>query len=128
MTRTGVAASAAVLLLVAGCGGNGDAATKSDTFTVKGQAVYATMDGCGGGIGALKSGTTVTVLDASGKKVALGKLGHWRADSDAVACRFPFRVAGVPDGGKVYTVRLEDGTTQDFTRRQAGKVFVDGAG
>jgi hypothetical protein len=114
----GGAAAAAAVLVLAGCGGGGP--SKPPSFTVKGAAVYPTGQGCDG---VFSEGMRVTVLDAKGKKVGLGSLGH--GQDQQIACRFPFKVTGVPGGDNVYSVQLgSDPKTYDFKRSEASNVVI----
>jgi hypothetical protein len=82
-------------------------------------------DSCGGstyGVNDVGLGATVTILDAAGKKVALGELGDGVADD--ITCKLPFKVTGVPDGGTVYTVQVGESVDRDFKRSEADNVGV----
>lgn len=128
-----IAAVLSLLLLTEACGtANGSAAApvtvKGDVLTRGSNTVgnvqtgvgYATAGAtCNGyaGFSDLTSGSPVTVYDATGKIVALGKLADGTSP-DGVSCLFPFSVADVPDG-QFYSVEVSHRGKMQVTAQDA---------
>jgi len=108
----------ALLLVTAACG----TAPSTQGFTLKGDLItrglntvgdvhtgvgYATAGAqCNGyaGFSDLATGSPVTIYDATGTIVALGKLDAGTSP-DGLSCSFPFAVTNVP-GGDFYSVEV----------------------
>lgn len=109
MSRYAVVAALVIASAVlTSCGSQPAAPT---TITVKGDMMttgYNTTAGssCTGysAFSDLNAGAPVTVYDATGKVVALGKLDDGRT-TNVISCTFPFTVDGVP-AGDFYSVEV----------------------
>lgn len=132
MIRTRLTVTALTLTAVAalaGCGGDSDpkpapAAATSAAPAVRaiaGTLMLADADGVAwdattgchgaGGYDDITSGAQVTITDAAGATVGLGKLGGGVMETAAGAltasgCKFPFTVADVPTGKGFYGVEV----------------------
>jgi hypothetical protein len=143
MRIAALAALAASLVLVAGCGGA--AKTASDkpsptakpsptTFTVKGRIDLGdgfTSDSgndtkgehcegdADGGYDDISDGAQVTVYDNAGKAVGLGALLFGQIAGGGTVCRFPFIVRDVPIKGSIYSVEVTHRGKINFNRSEA---------
>ena len=108
-------------LLIAGCGGS-----KPDTFDVKGSlTLYDDANSLlgnpcrgSGGFADLYPGSPAVVVDASGTKLALGKLTSGRGDGGGLRkCRLSFTVRDVPTGEGPYALKI--GNREEFPFKQA---------
>lgn len=119
----------AVALLIAGCGSSGATDTKpaasrpaasspARTFPVHGSLTLTLgqfsgdpdnlLAGCAGegGYDDLHAGTSVTVTDAAGATIGLGKLGQGFLNPGASTCSFSFNVTNIPAGKGFYGVEV----------------------
>ena len=137
MRRLGPVAAVLALAVLTGCGSaeaGKPVAEPPTSFTVHGHLVLkhggtgALQDGhCVGDAGQgyldITKGTRVTVLNATGRKVAVGKLRAGRPGRSS--CTFPFTVTGVPATGTLYFVRVGTRSRKfRFTSVRAGRVTV----
>lgn len=100
------------------------------TFEVKGELTLDGGDrgiqpadmGCAGasGYSDIAEGTAVTVSDATGTTVALGRLDHGRNDGSLgrQQCSFTFVVAGVPAGKGFYGVEVSHRGRVQYTEAE----------
>lgn len=73
----------------------------------------------GGGYGDINLGTQVVVSDASGKTLALGRLGPGTvSDAAGRSCSFPFVVSGVPAGHEFYGIEIAHRGRLQYTADQ----------
>jgi hypothetical protein len=140
--------AAAVATSVSACGfiaaGN-DSSTKPSSFVLTGQAAVALPSSgnnttvgspCQAPAGAtdVAPNVTVTVTDASGAKLATGRLGAGVVTgSGAVrSCSFPFQITRVPGNVATYRIAVGNRPPQDFSGNQlrhstAAVVTITGA-
>lgn len=113
-------------LVLAGCGADDpETFTAAGTVTVPGGSSTA-EEACPAAV-EVDEGTTLTVLDAAGDKVAVGELGEGEpqgGDGLFIGCRHSFEIAGVPDGDAVYSLQVGSGESYNFKRSEASKVGV----
>lgn len=65
----------------------------------------------------VKAGAQVVITDASGKTLALGKLGDGTAvgaSSETADCRFDFTIYDVPGGSSFYGIKVGTEQSQQF--------------
>ncbi len=99
--------------------------TRTNTFTITGKVLLtasgATFNGVmcrgKGGYEDMRDGAQVTVTDAAGATIALGKLGGGL--SGGSSCDFPFEVANVPSGHAFYGVTVGGRKGLQFNEVQA---------
>ena len=114
--------TAATLTGITGC----SAAAASNAFTVNGQLSVSGEGGSSAGAECFPSdgyddiaeGTSVVVMDAAGKTVAIGKLGAGETGSYLLSCNFKFKVTGVPAGAKFYKVEVSHRGAVQYTEKQ----------
>lgn len=116
---------AALLLLTAACGHNGDAGYAEGTFTVKGGGIYtdSAEGGCGGNLEynrPFRGGLPVVVRNSSGKILGSGSLENGHVEGPQW-CVLPFRIplSGTSDN---YELSFGSQTTvvQDITNVDVG--------
>lgn len=98
----------------------------NNTFTVNGKLSVAGEGGssAGGacspseGYDDIAEGTSVVVMDAAGKTIAIGKLGAGETGSYLLACNYKFKVTGVPVGAKFYKVEVSHRGAVQYTEKQ----------
>lgn len=90
------------------------------TLSIVGSVVDDPDGTCSGGLGFVDvtEGTEVTIADASGATVAIGKLGRSKPDADGLSCVWGFTVANVPGGKSFYGVEVGHRGTVKFTEKQ----------
>lgn len=128
---------AVAALVLAGCGGSDDdpkadnSPTEDATFTVEGHLTltdpegFFTEDGlCQGqkGYDDLQDGTSVTIYDADGTKIALS--GLHVGEVEGGTCVFDFAVTEVPVKGDIYSVEVSHRGQQTFTKDGAKDVAL----
>lgn len=134
----GVLAIAGAVWLWGGQQSGGSAAPTTSSFVptafelrgtldlMDGTTGYADSGECAGyrGYDDIAEGAQVTVYDASGKAVALGKLSN--AQYEGSVCSFEFVVGNVPLGENIYQVEVSHRGKVSYTFEQAkaGKVSL----
>lgn len=141
-----LALTAALLLVVTGCGSSDDTDAASGPSPSPSEvatfAAYGTLTVPGikaesaciakGGYDDVTGGAQVTVRDAAGKAVALGELGggslkddgYDADDYDDVTCYFDFTVQKIPDGGDIYSVEVAHRGEVSFKRSEATSIAM----
>ncbi|MGM1057817.1 hypothetical protein [Saccharothrix sp. Mg75] len=115
-------------VLLFGGKGDQDGASAPETFELTG--AMALLDGATGaatrgecegyrGYDDIAEGTQVTVYDASGKAVGLGRLAN--AEYSSGVCGFTFAVPDVPIGEKIYQVEVSHRGKVSFDAEAARK-------
>ena len=126
MRHTAVIVLGVVLLV--GCGGK-DSPADAKTFEAQGslllrQPVTRAMtmgEPCSGSdaFSDIDAGTAVVVRDGKGKKVAAGKLGAGKLDTDNKWCKFAFTVGDIPGSDGLYTIEVAQLGEVSFKRADA---------
>jgi hypothetical protein len=130
---------ATLALLVAACGGSEQTTTPESESPSPSVATFSftgTLDAAGGtsqsGITGqpcasldypdVRAGVPVTVRDANGQQVGLGRLDEGRflkpSDGSQPRCVFPFVVIGVTDGASLYEVEVGSRGGSTYSREE----------
>lgn len=130
-----LALAAALLVLLAGCGGSDAKGVGKPAFDVGGTITVAKglalSDGsCAGssGFDDLVLGAPVVVRNADGKRVGLGNLEAGRTSGldqgGYVSCTFKFDVSNVPSSAGVYSVEVTHRGEIPFKQEDAGHLSL----